>query len=86
MKVLYILNAAFMGGATISFINMLNGLMKKGVIPFIVIPRFGPTDKDFMDYLNANNIQYYKAFLRVEPYCNYSEIKQRIQEELKKYE
>lgn len=63
MKVLYILNAAFMGGATISFINMLNGLMKKGVIPFIVIPRFGPTDKDFMDYLNANNIQYYKAFL-----------------------
>lgn len=42
-----------------------------------------------VDYIKSNGLplqEYYKAFLRVEPYCNYSEIKQRIQEELKKYE
>lgn len=42
-----------------------------------------------IDYVKANGLpvqEYYKAFLRVEPYCNYQEIKNRIQEELKKYE
>ena len=29
IKVVYILSAAFMGGATISFMNMISGLMKK---------------------------------------------------------
>lgn len=31
-------------------------------------------------------IEYYKAFLKVEPYCKYKEIKERIQEEIAKYE
>lgn len=40
-------------------------------------------------YVVANQlpvVDYYKAFLRVEPYCNYSQIKQRIVEEINKYE
>lgn len=31
-------------------------------------------------------LEYYKAFINVEPYCNYDEIKRRIQEEIEKYE
>ncbi len=63
MKVLYILNAAFMGGATISFINMIEGLMVKGIIPIVVIPRWEIRDKVFMDYLESHHINYYEAFL-----------------------
>lgn len=63
MKVLYILNAAFMGGASISFINMLNGLIDKGIQPFVVIPRTGKRDEAFMSYLEEKNIRYAEAFL-----------------------
>lgn len=31
-------------------------------------------------------LEYYKAFINVEPYCNCDEIKRRIQEEIEKYE
>ncbi len=31
-------------------------------------------------------ISYYKAFLKLEPYCNYDKIRKRIQEEIDKYE
>lgn len=42
-----------------------------------------------VDYIKRNNlplIEYYKAFMKVEPYCNYKEIKSRILEEIIKYE
>ena len=42
-----------------------------------------------IDYIKANHlplVEYYKAFMKVEPYCNYEDIKSRIQEEIKKYE
>ena len=42
-----------------------------------------------IDYIKNNRLpilEYYKAFLKVEPYCNYEEIKQRIQEEIEKNE
>lgn len=42
-----------------------------------------------INYIKKNNLSvldYYKAFLKVEPYCNHQEIKNRIEEELKKYE
>lgn len=42
-----------------------------------------------IEYIVANGLpvlKYYKAFLKVEPYCNYSEIKRRIQQEIEKYE
>ncbi len=41
------------------------------------------------EYIKANNlplVRYYKAFQKVEPYCNYPEIKERIQKEIEKYE
>lgn len=42
-----------------------------------------------IDYVKANGLavlDYYKAFQKVEPYCNYPEIKERIQKEIDKYE
>lgn len=42
-----------------------------------------------INYVREKNLSvkdYYMAFMRVEPYCNYKEIKDRIVEELKKYE
>lgn len=42
-----------------------------------------------IDYVIMNGLpilKYYKAFLKVEPYCNYTEIKKRIQKEIEKYE
>lgn len=42
-----------------------------------------------IQYVKDNDlsiIEYYKAFMKVEPYCNYPAIKQRIEEEIKKYE
>lgn len=42
-----------------------------------------------IDYIKKNNlsiVDYYKAFQRVEPYCNYPEIIKRIQEEIEHYE
>ena len=35
---------------------------------------------------DLNVVEYYKAFLKVEPYCNSVDIKQRIEKELEKYE
>ena len=40
-------------------------------------------------YIKDNNLpllDYYKAFQKVEPYCNYPEIKERIQKEIESYE
>lgn len=42
-----------------------------------------------MDYVKSNGlhiIEYYKAFMNTEPYCNYEEIKKRIQEEIENNE
>lgn len=42
-----------------------------------------------MEYVKSNNLhllEYYNMFMKVEPYCNYKEITQRIQEEIAKYE
>ena len=35
---------------------------------------------------NLSVLEYYKAFQKVEPYCNYPEIKERIQKEIESYE
>ncbi|MBS7187049.1 MAG: ATP-binding protein [Clostridium sp.] len=42
-----------------------------------------------MEYVKNNHLhllEYYNMFMKVEPYCNYKEITQRIQEEIEKYE
>lgn len=44
MKVLYIIHSCIMGGATISFMNLMQGLTKVGVKPYIVHPK--PKDNE----------------------------------------
>lgn len=42
-----------------------------------------------MEYVKANSLpvlEYYQMFLKVEPYCNHEEIKERIRKEMAKYE
>ena len=39
MKVLYIIHATIMGGATISFKSMIEGIVAKGINPIIIYPR-----------------------------------------------
>lgn len=63
MKVLYIVNSTVMGGATISFFNMVLGVMKFGVSPVVI----GPGEKEgdgrelFFDTLEKNGIKYYES-------------------------
>lgn len=58
MKVLYILNAKFMGGATISLFNMIETL-KEAVTPVFVIPRKGFMDDTFKSFIEKNDIKLY---------------------------
>ena len=41
---------------------------------------------DYVKNMNLSIVEYYKAFAKVEPYCNYPQIVQKIQKEIKKYE
>ena len=56
-----------MGGATISFINMINGLIEKGVTPIIIIPK-SSNDINFMEFIKKNNIELYKTNIAVSYY------------------
>lgn len=52
MKVLYILHSTIMGGATISFLNMIAGMSKRGVQIFIIIPSHD------VEFVNLTNEKY----------------------------
>ena len=61
MKVLYILHTTEMHGATISFINSIKGLIKKGIEPVFVIPSNCKDFLLFQEHLNNTKIVYYKS-------------------------
>lgn len=55
IKVLYILNSASKhGGANKSFFNMLEGLIKKGIEPYVILPEYG----DLCVLLNNSGVSY----------------------------
>lgn len=56
MKVLYILHSARLGGATISFIQLVQALAKDGVQPVVVIPEDSSV---LVDVFNRDEIKYY---------------------------
>lgn len=60
MKVLYIVNSTNMGGATISFLNMVLGLRQKGVTPIVVCPD-NCINRDFLQLLEEKGISYYMS-------------------------
>ena len=49
-----------MHGATISFINAIKGLVKKGIIPIFIIPYNSKEDNSFQAELQNYSISYYK--------------------------
>lgn len=59
MRVLYILNETIMGGATISFISMLNELMGKGIVPAVIVPR--SVSPEFEEFLSSGRIVCFRA-------------------------
>ncbi|MCQ2198787.1 MAG: glycosyltransferase family 4 protein [Paludibacteraceae bacterium] len=63
MKVLYLLHSTIQGGATISFMNMVCGLVKEGVVPVIIHPH---NENDiFQSFINRFNIKNYEIDLPV---------------------
>ena len=57
MRVLYILHSTGMGGATISFINMIEGLNKKGYKIYIVAPNFDETFTTNVSRFSSGNFR-----------------------------
>lgn len=56
MKVLYVLSATYMGGATISFLSLLEGMVKRGVQTVVTITDNNP---EFIALLDNLNVKYY---------------------------
>ena len=63
MKVLYIIHATIMGGSTISFKNMIDGVVKRGIKPIIVYPRkqYNGLIADFEK--SSREILYFQRFI-----------------------
>lgn len=59
MKILYVVNSASMDGASISFLNLLEGVRKKGIECHVVIPNKSVINNYFIEKLNALNVVYY---------------------------
>lgn len=53
MKILYILHSCVMGGATISFINLVEGVALKNVQSVIVYPKSEKKDEKLINYFNS---------------------------------
>jgi len=61
MKVLYIIHSTIMGGATISFLNMIEELKKeKDIIPYVVYPT-SSENHQLIDRLKELRINYYST-------------------------
>lgn len=53
-KVLYIIHSSKMGGATISFLNMVCGMKEQGYVPFVVYP---DNNKEFINILEEHGLE-----------------------------
>lgn len=60
MRVLYIIHSSAMGGATISFLNLIMGLKDKGVEPHVIVNK-DIVNEEFNSILERNAIPYYEA-------------------------
>lgn len=60
IKVLYILNSTIMGGATISFINLIKGLASYGVQPVVILPQNEDKGDELICFFQQHHIAYYK--------------------------
>ena len=56
MKSLYLISGTKMGGATLSFVTLLDFIKKKGEKPFVIIP---DNNIDFVNLLKSQNIPFF---------------------------
>lgn len=56
MKILYIISATILGGATLSFLTLIEGVKAKGATPIVIIP---DARKEFVSLLDKLEIKYY---------------------------
>lgn len=66
MKVLFLLHSTMQGGATISFMNMVEGIIPTGVEPVIVHPK--NDNEIFQAFLDKHNIKSYVVDLQMSVY------------------
>ena len=60
MKLLFILHSTIMGGATISCLKLVHGLIDNNIVPIIVYPNRN-VDKCFLDIVNKYGIKTYSV-------------------------
>lgn len=65
MKVLYILHSTIMGGATLSFINLVKGLLDYGVSPVVVAPLM---EEPFRSIMKTMGVTLYEVPVKVSIY------------------
>ena len=62
IKVLYILNSDVMGGATISFLNMILGLRSEGIQPIVLLPTKKNSD-ELEEILQKHQVEYQRTYI-----------------------
>lgn len=79
MKVLYIIHSTIMGGATISFFNMINELKKYSIEAVVVIPKNNYNlEKLFLDKIKQLNVKVINATIVPFTYKGLSNVKNPI--------
>lgn len=58
MKILYITNSIGMGGASVALLNILPHLIKSGIEPYVLYPRYGEFSSKLNELEIKNNILY----------------------------
>ena len=69
MKILYLISGTNMGGATLSFLSLLDSVIKEGITPYVVIP---DDNKDFVALLEERKV---KCFVVRLPFFCYPTVK-----------
>ena len=71
------------------YVDVAKGSIEEKTVDADMIEQLWTELQEQMEYVKENGLsvlEYYQMFLKVEPYCNYPEIKDRIQKEMAKYE
>lgn len=71
------------------YVDAAKGKIEDRAVDDDIVTRLWNELENQMEYVKANSLpvaEYYSMFLKVEPYCNYEEIKEKIRKELSVYE
>lgn len=63
MRILYLIHSTIEGGATMSFLTLIKGMVALNITPYIIIPKKERISSLFLDEINRLGINYYKVYL-----------------------